>query len=276
MVKDKEIKITIVGGGLSAIYAFWGAKDAGYDPYEIEVIKTLTPEPLGAVFMYECPISWKGVEVRSLLLGTAEGYAAKQWGDPTVQTSAHKRFALFSQKEEWLVDPREVMPVLWSMIPNIRRLGMQTQREINALCFKREAVICTFANPDIKHKYAEAGHLCNFNVAILPAHNPSYTVVYNGTEEIPWVRFTTFPHCSFAEYPVGYDSKKIYDDWDSISYEKITVQRVPDVFPDCPHLDPASREEGNLLRVGRMAVFDRHYLSHQARKDTENFLRRIA
>jgi hypothetical protein len=271
-MSDKP-KISIIGGGLSAIYSFWGCIDAGYTPKEIEVIHSGQSKMPGAIFLYQCPIPWKSIPVNSILLGTAEGYAFKQWGDASVKTSAHERFNRSdSLVTEFLYDVTEVLPTLWGMIPNICIEENLSPEDILHLKNHRQAVICTFPDPSVRSEYAKRGFLLQIPVYSKTFQATNYVVIYNGLEEVPWVRQTIMPGRLYVEYPQNAKAENI------ITYESTrdpvrgSMSLVPDLEPNCPSISFFDRREGNLFRVGRQAAFEPGYLSYEARGEVEAFL----
>lgn len=272
----KEPKITIIGGGLAAIYSFWGCVDAGYDNTEIEVLYTNFTTPIGAIFMYEAPIPWRTTEVTSVLLGTCDGYAENQW-EEVRETSAHKRFRNgdFPVVTEQLYSFSEMMTTLWGMIPKKGQTEFLLEDDLEAIKKKREAVICTFPNLKTQLRYRECGYLGGIPVhyARKEAHN--HVVVYNGTWSIPWVRETIVPGYIFTEYAMTTSVDGIMRYESQRGNVDGKVKLVPDLYPSTPPLEWDERREGNLFRVGRLASFTPGYLSHSARQDTERFLRQL-
>jgi len=268
-----EPKVTIIGGGLSAIYSFWGCIDAGYQPSEIQVLHNDISKPAGAVFMYYSPINWPPKYVTSLLLGTCDQYAMNQWGEVR-QTSANHRFRNdeIDLVIEELFFPDEMMITLWGMIPRKAECPMLTEADLTAFKKKRDAVICTYANEDQRQERRSKGHLTTFPIHSNRSDNHDFVVLYNGMSTIPWVRQTVTPGWIHTEYAKGTDQEQI------LRYEFERGNRngkfsfAPDMHPDCPPVDWDDRREGNLFRVGRFASYTPGYLSHQARGDTAKFL----
>jgi hypothetical protein len=267
-----EPDITIIGGGLSAIYAYWGCIDAGYNPDQIEVLANKMALPIGAIFLYESPIPWVATPITSILLGTADLYSINQW-TKIVPTSAHTRFTN-SQKTvtDYLYMYEEMATVLWGMMPGLRNSAPISPVDLEQLKDIRKAVICTFPNPNIKQGYAEKGYLINFPIYINKVETDKHVVIYNGLNTIPWVRQTMVPGHQYTEYPNHAFGATIMAYEKSRGNENGDVYFAPDLMPNTPPLTWGERREDNLLRVGRLAVFQTGYLSHQARKETQKFL----
>jgi hypothetical protein len=269
-----EPEITIVGGGLSAIYAYWGCIDAGYLPQEIEVLYTSRNLPVGAVFMYESPILWPTTDITSILLGTCDQYAINQWGQRRL-TSAHRRFR--NGQEPSVIEPlymlEEMRSTLWDLIPRKQQTPLLLSNELQDLKKWRKAVICTFANERYSKSYKDQKYVIPLPIYANTIYNNKHIVLYNGLENIPWVRRTLIPGKIFSEYPTWAEEFMIlhYEETECANRDG-KLHYVPDLNPDCPALSWNESIEDNLLRVGRFARFSPGYLSHQARADTTRFL----
>jgi len=266
-------KVTIIGGGLSAIYAYWGAIDAGYDPYQIQVLHNDISKPVGAVFMYESPIPWPQKKVASVLIGTCDEYSINQWGD-VHPTSAHKRFRDGEKTKvvERLYFPDEMLTTLWGLIPRKAECPMMNDADLASLKSKRDGVICTFGNANKRAEYKERGFLELFPIYSNRSDNHDFVVIYNGTPHVPWVRQTVTPGWIHNEYASGADKDRIlrYEAERGNRNGKLTM--APDFHPDTPPLVWEERIEDNLFRVGRFSSYIPGYLSHQARAETRRFL----
>lgn len=268
-----EPKVSIIGGGLSAIYAYWGALDAGYSPLEVQVLHNNLTKPVGAVFMYQSPINWPTKRVTSTLIGTCDNYAINQWGR-IVQTSAHKRFhdGRKPTVSERLYFPDEMMITLWGMIPRKAECPLLDSSDFAKLKKKRDAVICTFANADKRSEYQQRGFFEVFPVYSNRTDNTDFVILYNGTTVIPWVRQTVTPNWIHTEYAAGTDRERILRYEAERGNRNGTITMAPDFHPETPPLVWEDRIEGNLFRVGRFASYIPGYLSHQARAETRRFL----
>lgn len=274
----KDPKIYIVGGGLSAIYAYFGALKSGYKPEEVEVMTNSTIPLAGAVFMYSSPIPWVECIITNILLGDCDTYSLKQWG--TIQnTSAHKRFYNGATRsvQEKLYDPASLYPALWSMISRVHRIGALDEDDIQMLCKRGKAVICTFADPEIRMSINPDNFV---KIPIVQTYGDSTisdrVVIYNGIADIPWIRKTMMPGRSSTEYPHTAQPDEIMK-WEDLRGAGTSGKLMlrPDIHPMTIPLSWEDRCRGNLLRVGRQAIFDPRYLSHQAGEDAERFLREL-
>lgn len=267
----------IIGGGLSAIYSFWGAIDAGYDPTEIQIVtpdKYINP---GAVFMYKSPIPWSPVAVNSILLGSAEGYAEKQWGDPDIETSVNTRFkGVKDYVTEYLYDPEDLSVTLWGLIPWLVKIDdLLPPQYIDHLSSELDAVICTFSDRETRVKYIDEGTLATFPVYSTKCPGNTYNVIYNGLKYVPWIRQTIMNGKMYVEYPRGTNPQDIsnYELYRDNGGGMIT--NVPDLSPNSKILSSLDRQQGNILRVGRFSSFNPKYLSHHAQEEVYLFLRSL-
>jgi hypothetical protein len=264
-------EITIIGGGLSAIYAYWGCIDAGYEHSQIEVLASKFALPIGAIFMYESPIPWPSTPITSILLGTADVYSMNQW-QKIVQTSAHTRFAQYKIVSDSLYIYEEMASVLWGQIPGLHYSHPVSQTDLDDLKKQRKAVICTFPNATYKQGYAEKGYLLNFPIHISQINTDKHVVLYNGLNTIPWIRQTIVPGHIYTEYPTHIHGPTITQYEENRGNGDGNIHFAPDLMPNTPPLSWHERKEDNLLRVGRLAIFKPGYLSHEARRDTARFL----
>jgi len=271
-----EPVITIIGGGLSTIYSYFGCIDAGYKPHEIEVLFPQIESVVGAIFMYESAIPWPPTTVVSILFGTCDGYAINQWGYSR-ETSVNKRFAEggFPVIAEKLYMYEEMKTTLWGMIPNKKQVPALPPETIDSIKKTRKAVICTFSSKKTKIDYEDSGYLTRIPIHINRQTTDKHVVIYNGLPEIPWVRQTTIPGKIFTEYSLDSSPNAI------LAAEEVRgnfggeLKWSPDLDPECPPLTWDERIEGNLIRVGRFASFTPGYLSHMAQQDTRKFLSQL-
>ena len=269
-------KVSIIGGGLSAIYAFWGCLDAGYDPDEVQVLYKDRGMSAGAVFMYEAPIEWPMTQVTSILLGTCDQYSINQWGEVRT-TSVNKRFNEGKRTyiTEYMIVPDDIMVTLWGMIPNKADCPILMQEDFDRLQANRTAVICCFSDGLAKKQRQEAGQLFTFPVHINKTSCNDAIVLYNGLSSVPWVRQTTMSGKIYTEYDK--DAK----DSDIMYYEHArgnhggVITRVPDFLPTTPPISREERTQGNLLRVGRYAAYQAGYLSFVVRDEVADFLEHL-
>jgi hypothetical protein len=274
-------KVAIVGGGLSAIYAFYGAQDAGYKPADIEMLVSGFSSKLGAVFMYHSPIMWKPAQVDNILLGTCDIYEEKQWGSIASETSAHRRFLGGTRVKvtEFLFDWEGLYQTLWDLVPVVRRTGILSPKDLRDLKKTYKAVICTFSHPNVKQEYLEKNLILPIPISFESTQqsSPIYEVIYNGLPNVPWVRKTIMPGRTYTEYPNGMTARDVEDYEIARSPEGISrkVSMVPDIHPRSFGLTWEDRKENNLFRVGRQAIFSPKYLSHEAREDTRKFLEEL-
>jgi hypothetical protein len=269
----KDPAITIIGGGLSALYSYWGCLDADYKPDDIEVLYTSRNAPVGAIFMYESPIPWQYTDVTSILFGTCDGYSQNQWGKVR-KTSAHTRFRNgdFPIITEQLYMLEEMLVTLWGMIPRKREIEYITDAQISSYKPARKAIVCTFPNPELMVEYKKNGFFEPIPIYANSIISDKHIVIYNGDRSIPWVRQTIVPGKIFTEYPFMTSPEFV------LSYEAMRsnaggkINLIPDLTPDSPPLAWEDRIEDNIFRVGRLSCFTPGYLSHQARRETTKFL----
>lgn len=275
-MSSPEPKISIIGGGLSAIYSYFGCLDAGYTQQDIEVIYSSRANPIGAVFMYETPFPWPTTNVVSLLMGTPDQYSLNQWGQ-VKKTSAHKRFMQSPAVVEQLFVYEEMKTTLWGMIPIKMESPMLSTEFIADLKKRRKAVIATFANPQRKKEYTDNNYMIPLPVYINKINTDKHIVIYNGLTDVPWVRQTISMGMIYTEYPSYYANNPTVIMAHEASRDNKNGQFnvISDLHPNCPDLEWSERIEDNLFRVGRFAAFMPGYLSHQARQETARFLNYI-
>jgi hypothetical protein len=269
-----EVKVSIVGGGPSAVYAYFGAIDAGYTKSEIEVLAPGFTQPPGAFWLRDSPIPWPMVSIRSILFGKAEVYSLKQWGYAR-PTSAEERFADSPTVEEFGFNPYTLLPTLWSVLPVVK-CSTLSEREIEDLKCKREAVIQTFP---IEGKLPEQ---FRFPVYCNKADSIDFVCIYNGGTQSAWVRQTLMPGKVFVEYPSelwATDSHLWADKIVDIENDRWgpggVVRLAPDLHPETVPLTWQERIDGNRFLVGRFATKNRKSLSHESRVEVTQFLKEI-
>ena len=275
----KPLKVVILGGGPSALFAWYGARDAGYDWDEVQVRAEKKSYPPGAFWLHEVPVPrFKPDNITVRLEGTAEQYSINQWGK-AYPTSASQYKAPQVLKA---YNPHELIPKFWDVINFKFQPGTYTKEAIEGLAEAVPYVIQTFpTHPgtlEIMRMYQFPVYSTTYDVK----KDPGNLCLYNGTvmEDEFHVNRTTkaFGHASFEftrQYPKDLKLAAIRQKELEMGLDgKGFFSMVPDMHPD---QEPVQHRvvggKGNILLVGRWTTLDRKALSHDAQVQVRDFLR---
>lgn len=140
-------KVLIIGGGLPALYAYFGARAAGYGYREIEVRANEVIKPQDVYYLE--PIPGTGMDtqkdtVRIQIDGTADQYMANMWGAPYV--SNLRRYNV--PQVEYAIDPAQWFKRLWGFVNFKSDPHAFTPKRIEDLSTRFDYVIQTIGNSD--------------------------------------------------------------------------------------------------------------------------------
>lgn len=268
-------KVLILGGGPGALFAFHGAMAAGYRWEDVQIWAKELTYPRGAFWLHEVPEALKGEfqpePMGTYLIGTAEGYSRKQWGEvfPTsVEEYADKVFQVYN--------PAKVLPRMWELA-NKQLVDIKwTMERVVLLARSCENVIVTFPIvPEAVAAMTGAGSRIPVYSAPTLDENGINSCTYVGSPTIAAVRITrAFGYLSI-EYPLGYAG-----DAEALCKTENSTYGLQGQVGFVPELHPMTRSifqrvwgpKGNILITGRWATLDRKALSHQSYHDTYSFL----
>lgn len=269
----RDPKVVILGGGPSAVYAYYAAIMSGYlrDQVEIWTKDKAVTYPPGAFWLHQLPPncvieSPERMEVR--LLGTAEGYSRKQW-EETYPTSAGN---YAEPKVLAAYNPHKVLPKLWAKC-NVKHDGNKySAGDVLRIAESVPYVIQTFPTD---YETLDLMQCYSYPTYLGPVANLHNMCVYQGRAGIPWVRMT----CAFGwvnlEYPATWLKDvgriKAVEDINWSSDGKVVV--TPDFHPTVePIANPVIGPKENVLLTGRWATRRRGMLTHETYTDVLHFL----
>lgn len=262
------MNVAILGSGLAAAFAYRACLDCGVVP-TIFSATDIGAIPAGAVWLHSLPESIPGIPMRiaNISIGTKQGYLIKQWGrkqGKDWKTSFPGRTRL-----ELGYEIKIYLPKIWEGAKEClikQEINTDTLHEIKS---EFDLVIQTFPRrEDIELRQQYFVHIPIATAMVekspqkfFPKLETDAVVVYNGSIQDSWVRKTYFPDRICAEYPCHAQITN-FTEVEGI----FQISKYPDLHPETPKL--AKTRIDNLLLVGRLATWNRKYLSDQAYHDT--------
>jgi hypothetical protein len=250
------MKVAILGAGPTAAFIARACLDCGIRP---DVFAAKRVHPIGGAFwIYEVPESIAPFvsdkqPIYISKIGTAEGYAQKMWGDPTLKTS-------FSSIEEvsWGYSPEEVLPLLWGDL-SYEEEYLKSDEQVALLARSYDLVFQTFPTKkslDQQGTWREPFFIINHRVWSGQINE----VTYDGDLFSPYLR---------ASYLFGWRSVELRERVELLNpYEKgVSGWKL---HPGTPRWTTAPAK--NVILLGRFAQWDRKLLSHQAYRTTRQNL----
>lgn len=262
-------KIVILGGGPSALFAWFGAIQMGYTEDEVEIWCRDQVFPPGAFWLHESPIPTQASYIRIMLQGSPAAYSRNQWGEDYPSSWDDAGYS----EEKIAYDPHRVIPWLWSKVSYCFDTTEWTTKKILELSTEVKAVIQTFSLDqyviDQARQYKFPTYTSNY------VHGGN-TCIYNGNPDVPWVRTTI----AFGKYSVEYPASWL-DRMDRIKeiHDKVTgndgkMVILPDLHPTVqPILLRVYGPHSNILKTGRFTTLNRKALSHHTQREVRDFLR---
>lgn len=259
-------KIVILGGGLSAAFAWRACLDHGILP-EVITDRIFTP-PGGFIWVHELP---KSVKVRSLFehikiegVGTAEGYAKKMWGKKIKTSFPEKDY------DTQGVNPPRAAKVLWGdttiLKPRLHKATVDSAL-LDRLKKENDLIILTFPLVTAKPEWEIPIWV---RIANLSTNN---LAVYQGDNEEPFVRYAYLFGIQSWEFPpqrseTGTHSLEAQT-WGSVNGfmddPRANLWYAPEIAPEEIEgkIAVENYADNNVLYCGRWATGNRKFLSHQ-------------
>lgn len=263
------MKVAILGGGPGALFAWYGAVYSGFQPRDVVVFAEKPTYPAGAFWLHKLPInigtSFRGSEMEIMLIGSAEEYSRKQWGDVYPTSASAYRDAVTTKA----YNPHVVLPAMWEEVTKHLTNKQWTGGEVEELASSTPWVICTFPiTPEAQAKVAKL-KIPVLTAQVATRRNICY---YNGLATDPIVRTT----CAFdrltAEFPVSWVNQEAAIRALFPEVKGAEVRLMSELHPTVqPVTEKVIGERRNILLTGRWATLERTHLSHQSFTDTVRF-----
>jgi hypothetical protein len=265
--------VLILGCGPAGLLAAYAVERAGGSPAIMS--RKVKSELPGAQYLHEaipglCDAAEPDGVIRTIQRGTAEGYAAKVYGNPNQPTS-WVRDADDREQPAW--DLRAVYALLWDRY-QARILDTEITREdLNELPRNFPLVISTIWAPQVCLGVGPFGTMYNINhyfrhesmfvIEWAPPDLPDNTVLYSGEPDTEWYRSSrVFGHASSEGTQHSMTSPVEYTPIDTSDQRRwLSVKKgikVVETNCDC-------RPE--IKRAGRYATWRKRYLTHHAFAD---------
>lgn len=244
--------VAILGCGPAGLMAAHAAHLHGYSPWIFSVkVKSMLP---GAQYLHEPIPDVAGPEpdgiIKTILLGTREGYASKMYGRPDAPVSWDQQ-----QPERPAWDLRAAYDRLWSEYQHAIINIKITKRYLSDIRNRFDVVISSVPAPTLcssscDHSFFSAEARVSHNWATgVTADN---TVVYNGKDDVTWYRAArVFGHTS-TEYSGGVCDTSL-------------ERAIKVIGTDCDCLP-------DVYRVGRFGTWQKGHLTHHAYRDAVTIL----
>lgn len=268
-------KVVILGSGPGAIFSAFGAMSAGFLWEEVEIWGNKPTYPPGAFWLHEVPMNMFPAErVRMQLVGSAEVYSRLQWGE--YYPSSAERYAP-NPVDMVAYNPLEVLHNMWGILNTVSRDVKYTQEDIVQIADQYPFVVQTFpTDPEVIAESKKFQFPVYFaKIGDVLDHN---RCVYNGLENIPWVRCTVAFGRVSVEYPLTWSTRleevlqREQESWKE-SKAKGQVALVPDLHPTQePIPTRIVGKRSNIFLTGRWTTLDRKSLSHDSFYEVKRWL----
>jgi hypothetical protein len=260
---DKR-KVAIIGLGAAGAFAARAAYDMRCDVDIYVSGVTFTPPP-GAFWMHWVPEDVTSQATPASIyiqgVGSATQYTKRQWGKPFPSS--------FPATPVWETgyNPAEVLPLLVPAVCEEIHLPYPlSDADVLDISRKYDMVFQTFAS---KQSRAEQPPLRSFIAAAQFGIAPTdlHWVMYNGTPKGLVVREAQLFGNKFLEFPKDVGLAEIEAQHDLTGYQSVMLKDLdPTTKPW--QSDPKSK----VKFVGRMAMWDRKFLSHDSYKYVQTVL----
>lgn len=262
-------KVIILGGGLSAAFAWRACLDHGIVP-DVITDRIFTP-PGGCIWVQWLPKSikdkslWEEITIERV--GTAEGYARKMWGRD-VKTS----FPAEDTKTKG-VNPVKAAKALWGnkelLKPKLKQVTVD-QKILDSVALAYDVVILTFPLGAAKPEWETPIWVLTKERFLTTGKN---LVVYGGGNEQPFVRYSYLFGIQSFEFPPQRAEAKTHSltayEWAAennlIDDPVARLWYAPEIPPEevTGKINVDNYADGNVLYCGRWASGSRKFLSHQ-------------
>lgn len=262
----KEKRYLILGCGPAALIAARTLESNGIDTDHFRIVsKEKKPSEISGAQFLHAPIVGDPLkpdgEISIVRIGTADGYAQKVYGDPTVPTS--------------FLGPRSQTVEAWSLIreyerlwedyePGIEECDVDSKKLLNFQDSGVYDVIISTIPPQAYcinpvHDFPSAHILLGDPIEYLPVRN---MVLYNGRREEPWYRISDIFGEDGIEYASAIDGPMMRRAWAAANqgtYGFGEGKKPLGTDCDCGYGHPTTK----LLRAGRFGTWDRKILLHK-------------
>jgi hypothetical protein len=265
-------RVTIIGGGPSAVYAIVACNDYGIVPTVLSSGINLNP---GAMWLHSIPERFaegsKQERIVVTRVGERENYIKKQWGEfPRGYKSSFPEY----EHVEYGYNPQHTIPYILSKCDFEHfPCGNLTDKEIITRSKQAELVFHSFPS-ELGRK-----HL-GYMMAKIPVSVSTYDVkqgnrvIYNGREKDMVVRVSYLFGKKSTEYSAHYMDSKDLDAKTNKFSKHDNVVYIDDLKPTnltytVPYL------AYNIIPIGRLGRFDRTVLAHDTYYLVEEILREL-
>lgn len=261
-------KVAIIGLGPTGAFAARAAYDLNCE-VDIYTVESKFTTPPGAFWLHWVPedvthqVSATQIYIQGK--GTAKQYIKRQWGDlaPGVTSS-------FPEKPVWETGYNPEL-VLKHLVPaqceEIRLPYALSDADIHDLSIKYDFVFQTF--PTRESKQEQPALLPFVAAARFNAEDLNLSwVVYNGSNTGVVVREAVLFGHHFLEFPKNMTELEVRGAVDLAGWQVVTLKDLH------PHTKPWSQDPKSKIKlVGRLAMWDRKFLSHDAYAYVQKVLR---
>lgn len=250
-----KLKIAIVGLGAAGAFAARAAYDMGCEVEIFSTTQTLQMSP-GATWLHWIPedvaAKFTPTQIYVVGKGTAEQYSKRQWGK-VVPSS-------FPTEPVWEIgyDPMKVLPDLVPASCNVNMIPYQmSDTDVADMSVAFDMVFQTFPTKDSKEFQPP---LIPFVAAAKIGTEPldKNYAVYNGTKDGFVVREAVLFGSKFLEFPKNMLLRELEEVVDLTEYKTVTLKDLD------PATKPWQHSHPKIHLLGRMAMWDRKFLSHDA------------
>jgi hypothetical protein len=257
------MRVAIVGGGLSSMYAILACIDHGITP---EVYAGSFDSPSGAVYLRWVPKRMEDVFKSHVIYingyGTRDVYIQKQWGLDYPETY-RSSFPESSVETVRGYDPSD----LFAWISEKERINLNiidhwmSWSDLDNLAQEYSVVFHSFPCGELKDSLSK--YMTPIKIAIKKTESSNNSIDYNGKKDSIVVRRS----CLFGYEHLELSGQISFkDDFMRAIFKDYTIKTINDIHPNILHLRNVEipRKFGKLVPIGRLARMERHLLADSA------------
>lgn len=248
-------RIAIFGAGPSGLAAAWAVIQTGNEPVIIDRVPAgVAIAPSAGVFYLhdslDLPLSWATVQIAGLG-GDAVAYAAKVYGDESIQTSFPRR-----KQHETAYNAEQAFNYIRDIIRSANFRYIQAQiaglEELRSYAEGFDGAVSTLPLDALG---VEGCRYRRAWVVVSEAPRDEAYMLYNAHPAIPWYRAAAV----FGRFTMEYLSPP--DNDSAIPLKKVVARDAP--LPDLGE---------NVLFAGRFGCWDKRILAHDVYRDVLRWL----
>lgn len=267
------MRVAIIGAGPAGLLAAHAVERSGHEPIVYGQRSRNVDE---SQFLFECPpgLERKKIELGVQVVGTAEGYAKKVYGDSAAPVSLQKL-----KQDVYEVTPLlEVYEFLWNVYGRDATQVRVDQLNLPLIAGSVELTLNTMTAMDLCDNPAHSFGFVRTHLLRSRGTLENNLMIYNGSDDPmhPWFRYSRIRGVAVFEYAEPPVSWKAAGSEEYINGVKPTGNNCDCMITGDPRLGSS-----RVHRIGRFGKWQRGVMNHHAFQDavaimsTEGFGRSV-